>query len=180
MLQICQYRLRKNIGAPHSPDTVQNTNYITVSMFRVSTLRNYQLCHIFYIPGLLQTNQADITSLASRLPLFSRYYLDQSQLSQALLFIQSGWLLSCCVECRSPSIIQLISCFQKQIWFVTINRSCSLYYSKLFRIFIAAISYVLAPNAVLHCKWIPKFVTVLIRPTDHRHPQSAHIILFTA
>lgn len=87
MLQICQYLLRKNNGAPQSPDTVQNTNYTTVSMFGISTLRNYQLCHIFDIPWLLQTNQADITSLASRLPLLSRYCLDQHQLRQALLFI---------------------------------------------------------------------------------------------
>jgi len=35
----------------------------------------------------------------------------------------------------------------------------------------------LAPNAALHCKLIPKFVTGLICPTDHRHPQSARIIL---
>jgi hypothetical protein len=59
-------------------------------MFGILTLRNYQLCHIFGIPLLLQTNQADTTSVASRLPLFSRYYPDQSQLSQVLLFIQSG------------------------------------------------------------------------------------------
>lgn len=53
-------------------------------MFGISTLRSYQLCHNFDIPWLLQTNRADITSLASRIPLFSCYYPDQSQLSQAL------------------------------------------------------------------------------------------------
>lgn len=126
--------------ATQSQDTVQNTNYNTVSMFGISTLRKYQLCHIIDIPWLLQTNQADITWLASQLPLFSRCYPDYSQLSQALLFIQSGWLLSCCVECRSPSIIQWILCFQRQIRFV------------LLFVLLKIISY-------FHCCYLQRFGT---------------------
>ena len=36
-------------------------------MFGISTLRKYQLCHIFDISWLLKTYQADVTWLASRL-----------------------------------------------------------------------------------------------------------------
>lgn len=149
MLRICRYLLRKNIWR-HSRQIlyrIRITLQSWCSGFRPYAITN---CHIFYIPWLLQTNHTDTTWLASRLPLFSRDCPDRSQLSQALLFIRSGWLLllSCCVECSSPSIIQWILCFQKQIRFVINNRSCCLYYSRLFRNFITAISYVLAPMSL--------------------------------
>jgi hypothetical protein len=176
---MCRYLLRKNIGAPQSPDAVHDTNYTTVSMFGISTLRSYQLCNIFDIPWLLQTNQADTTSLASRLPYFLALPRPISaQSSSAFHLVRMTAFVLCGMPLSFNHSMKFV--FPKADRFVTNNRSCCLRCLRLFRIFIAVIFYILAPNVALHCKWISKFVTGLIGPTDHRHPQSARIIMWTA